>query len=43
MVFKGLYISPKEKKRIILNDYMQNIYFGFDYNNKKWEKKGYRK
>jgi hypothetical protein len=30
MIFKGLYITPKKMKGIILNDYMPNIYFGFD-------------
>jgi len=30
-IFKGLYISHQKKmKEIILNNYMQNIYFGFD-------------
>ncbi len=28
--FKGLYITPKKMKEIILNDYMQNIYFDYD-------------
>jgi hypothetical protein len=31
MIFEGLCITPKNHERnYILNDYLQNIYFGFD-------------